>query len=94
MVHNLKTLIKLRKISLICLFISIPINLFGLILRFSYLIIIGTPLLLLYFIFSLIFWKCPYCKERFPMRFNFKDDEYINDIDGIYCCPYCNKNLD
>jgi phage FluMu protein Com len=89
-----KSLLKLRKISLLCLFLSIPINLLGVLLRFGYLTIIGTPLLLLYICFSLVFWKCPHCKERLPMKFNHKDDEFINDVDGNYRCPYCNKELD
>ena len=93
MTNNTKILLKLRKLSLICLFLSILLNLLGTLLHFGYLIIIGTPLLLLYITFSLIFWKCPDCKERLPMRFNQKDDEFINDIDGHYRCPYCNKEL-
>lgn len=93
MTFNINTLLKLRKLSLLCLFLSIPINLLGTMLNSAYLITVGIPLLLLYIGFSLIFWKCPYCKERLPMKFNSKDDEFINDIDGIYCCPYCNKRL-
>lgn len=94
MAFSTKTLLKLRKISLLCLFLSIAINLLGTLLRFGYLTIIGTPLLLLYISFSLVFWKCPNCKERLPMRFNHKDDEFINDVDGNYRCPYCNKELE
>jgi hypothetical protein len=80
-IHNVKVLIKIRKISLLCLFLSILINLLGVLLPFGYLTIIGTPLLIIYILLSLLFWKCPYCNERLPMRFNIKDSDYINDID-------------
>lgn len=83
MAFSTKTLLTLRKISLLCLFLSIAFNLLGTLLRFGYLTIIGTSLLLLYIGFSLVFWKCPNCKERLPMRFNHKDDEFINDVDGL-----------
>jgi hypothetical protein len=92
-IHNVKVLIKIRKISLLCLFISILINLLGVLLRFGYLTIIGTPLLIIYILLSLLFWKCPYCKKRLPMRFNIKDSDYINDIDESYCCPWCNTRI-
>lgn len=92
-VHNIKILIKIRKISIICLILSIIINALNFLLRIGYLALIGVPLLLIYIIFSLLFWKCPYCKKRLPMRFNVKDEDFINDIDESYHCPNCNKKI-
>lgn len=92
-IHNSKFLIKLRKISLLCLIISIPLNLLSFLLRAGFLTIIGTPLLIIYIIFSLFFWRCPYCKQILPMKVNAKDSDYINDIDQTYRCPNCNKKF-
>jgi len=92
-IHNVKLLIKIRKIALLCLFISIPINLLGILLQIGLLIMIGVPLLIIYIVSSLLFWKCPYCKKRLPMRFNIKDDDYINDKDESYRCPNCNERI-
>lgn len=92
-IHNVKILIIVRKIALLCLFISIPINLLGILLQLGFLVIIGTPLLIIYIFLSLLFWKCPNCKKRLPMRFNIKDNDFINDIDESYCCPTCNKRI-
>lgn len=90
---KIKKMLIIRKASLLCLFISFPCNLLGTLLKMRIFIIIGTPLLIVYILLSLFFWRCPYCKERLPMRFNAKDEDYINDVDGTYQCPYCNKNI-
>lgn len=50
-VSNIKILVRIRKVSLVCLFLSLP------------------------------------------MRFNKKDDEFINDIDNCYRCPECNEKI-
>ncbi len=92
-VQNGKILAQVRKISLICLFLSIPISLFGAILNVSLLVITGILLLLIYILISIFIWKCPKCKHRLPMRFNINDDNYINDKDSSYICPNCNERI-
>lgn len=53
-------------------------------------IITGISLLSIHLVLSILFWKCPYCNSRLPMRF---DDNGNNDIDFGYRCPYCNKKF-
>lgn len=75
-----------RRISLICLFSSIIISSVDIIFRSKIVAVIGVTLLLIYILISLIFWRCPFCKKRLPMRFNSKD------VDEVLC-PYCEANL-
>jgi hypothetical protein len=89
MFNNGANILKYRKFSLICLFLSVPLNFIAMGVRSIIICIIGTSLLLIYIIMSLIFWRCPYCKEGLPMRFNSNED--INDS---YICPYCNKRFE
>ena len=88
MIGKVKNLMKLRKFSLVCLFLSIPISFFGAVFQTKYLVIPGISLLIIYITMSLVFWRCPYCKERLPIRFNINED-----IDDNYCCPYCNRKF-
>lgn len=81
-----RNILLLRKISLTCLFTSIIISIIGGIFNNLIILAIGVFLFFAYLFMSLIFWKCPFCKRRLPMRFNIKDvDEVI--------CPYCEANL-
>ncbi len=89
----MKLLIQLRRISVLCLLISIAINLIAFFSKITYLFIPGLILLSVFLIFNLIFWKCPYCKKHLPMRLNTADDDYVNDIDGNYRCPHCEHEL-
>ena len=88
MIIKIKNLMKLRKFSLLCLFISIPISFFGGILSIRFLVYIGICLLITFIVITLIFWKCPHCKERLPIRFNIN-----TDIDDSYLCPYCDEKF-
>lgn len=81
-----KDILLLRRISLICLFSSIIISIIGSIFNSIVMGIIGGTLLLNYVLMSLIFWKCPFCKKRLPMRFDIK---YVDEV----LCPYCEANL-
>lgn len=85
MAEKLKNLMKLRRLSLICLFISIPANLIGAFLSITFLNIIGLTLFIIFIVISLYFWKCPHCRRRLPIKFNLTED-----IDDNYTCPYCN----
>lgn len=81
-----KDVLLLRRISLISLFSSIIISIIGGIINSLVMAIIATTLLLTYAIMSIIFWRCPFCRKRLPMRFN------IKDVDEVLC-PYCEANL-
>lgn len=85
---------KYRKTALICLFVSIPLNiisyLMGLIGAYSIQTILTYPgvlLLICFMLISIILWRCPRCKERLPMRFDSK-----NNVDEAGC-PYCGMNF-
>lgn len=91
--ENMKAKILIRRISLFCLFTSLLVGLVGTLLHIGILAFICVPLLAVYLLLSILFWRCPHCKERLPMRLNMKDEEYINDVDGYYRCPHCNKEL-
>lgn len=75
-----------RRISLVFLFSSIIISSLSTFLNSIIGGIIGITLLIIYIIISIIFWRCPFCKKRLPMRFN------INNVDEVLC-PYCDANL-
>ena len=76
-----------RRISLIFLYSSIFISIIGTLLSSDILGIIGAISLTIYAIMSVIFWRCPFCKKRLPMRFDAK-----NNVDEVLC-PYCDANL-
>lgn len=76
-----------RRISLIFLFSSIFISIISTLLGIDILAIIGLILLTIFVIMSVIFWRCPFCKKRLPMRFDIK-----NNVDEVIC-PYCKANL-
>ena len=86
-----RTIVKFRQFVLVCFLISIPFNILGYLLRVIPLLIIGLVMVTIAVITSLIFWRCPQCKRRLPMRINAKDVN--NDIDGYYVCPYCNMQF-
>lgn len=91
-----KTIVKCRKFSLVCFFISIPFSIFGTCLGILPLSIIGFTLIVVAVITSLLFWRCPHCKMLLPTRFNAKNannDNANNDIDGFYVCPHCNTEF-
>ena len=75
-----------RRISLICLFSSIIISFLSTFLNSNIGAVIGITLLIIFILISIIFWRCPFCKKRLPMRFD------INNVDEVLC-PYCDANL-
>jgi predicted RNA-binding Zn-ribbon protein involved in translation (DUF1610 family) len=83
-----KNLMKLRWFSLVCLFISIPTNFIGGVLSIRFLSIVGILSLMIFIVITLLFWKCPHCGIRLPIRFNINED-----IDDNYICPYCNRKF-
>ena len=85
MMVKIKNLMKIRKFSLLCLFLSVPCSFIGSVLRVSLLGIAGISLLIIFLDMTLIFWRCPYCKKALPIKFNINED-----IDDNYNCPYCN----
>lgn len=84
--NKTRNVLKYRSVALYFLFSSIIALFLGSLTNSLVLTIMGSTLLIIYILISLVFWRCPFCKIRLPMRFNIKDvDEVI--------CPYCNTNL-
>jgi DNA-directed RNA polymerase subunit RPC12/RpoP len=84
MSKKVRDIMKYRKISLVCLFIAIPLNIINIFFGNSWLAILGLLLLAVFFIMAFTLWRCPKCKRRLPLRFD-KD----TDLDDIYRCPFC-----
>ncbi|MFL0246333.1 hypothetical protein [Candidatus Clostridium stratigraminis] len=89
-----RNILKYRKFALGCLFISIILSILARILSFSGSSVLtkiflypGIALLICFIVISFVFWRCPRCKERLPIRFDYK-----NNVDEVLC-PYCNMNL-
>lgn len=94
MLNRKRDILIYRRFSIFCLYLSIIVNSLGSIIGYvggatisKYSLIIGLPTLFIYFIISIIFWRCPFCKKRLPMRFDAK-----NNVDEVIC-PYCQANL-
>jgi len=85
--HKTSTIIKYRKLSTIWLITSFFIYFIGTFFMTKILVIIGVISVLIFLISVVIFWRCPNCNKRLPMRIHYKTN---NDIDNIYVCPYCN----
>ncbi|MEG1256226.1 hypothetical protein [Clostridium sp.] len=86
---KVRSLIKYRRFSLLCLFASIPLCFIGAVFESALICVSGISLLVLFIAISLIFWRCPHCKEGSPMSFNIN-----KDIDEVYNCPYCNGKIE
>jgi len=42
----------------------------------------------------ILFWKCPHCKKRLPMRFVSGVNGWVEDIDDtVKYCPSCKENI-
>lgn len=87
MFSNNQNFLKIRRLSLIILFISIIINMIGGFFSNLILAAIGILLLTIFVLANLIFWRCPSCKKRLPIKFDYK-----NNVDEVLC-PYCNENF-
>ncbi|MBP1942466.1 membrane protein required for beta-lactamase induction [Bacillus luteolus] len=84
MTRKVRNIIRFRTFSLICLFISLVLSLFGTMFSLDLLSIISFFLISVFLIISFILWRCPSCKVRLPLRF----DKY-NDFNYTYVCPHC-----
>ena len=84
--NKIRNVLRYRSVSLYSLFSSIIASFLGALTNSLVLTIMGSILLIIYILISLIFWRCPFCRIRLPMRFDIKNvDEVI--------CPYCHANL-
>lgn len=92
-IKKTKILLTLRRTSLICLFLSLLFNIMGVLTRLPLLPIIGVTFFIVFIVISFLFWNCPYCKKRLPMKFNLNDNDFINDKDSSYCCPHCMERI-
>ncbi len=88
MAKKVRDILKYRWVALICLFAAIVINIINIILQTSILTLIVVVLLIGFILISFIFWRCPSCKKRLPIRFDIN-----SEIDYIYVCPYCNTKF-
>jgi len=79
---------KYRKISLACLFSAMFIWVLNLVINSLFLVELAGVLIFLFVSITIIFWKCPQCKERLPFRFNIN-----KDLHDYYRCPYCETNF-
>ena len=94
MLNRKRDVLIYRRFSIFCLYLSIIVSFLGTIIGYTgsnviskYMLFISLPSLFIYFIISIIFWRCPFCKKRLPMRFDAK-----NNVDEVIC-PYCEANL-
>ena len=94
MLNRKRDVLIYRRFSIFCLYLSIVVSLLTTIIGYvggatisKYMLIISCTALSIYFIISIIFWRCPFCKKRLPMRFDAK-----NNVDEVIC-PYCEANL-
>jgi len=84
---------KIRKFNLFLLYfglfcffsIAITVN-FGSLLLIFIQIIVGLISGGISVILSFIFWRCPYCGERFEIRHS--------RMDKIIFCPYCGQKIE
>ena len=84
MLADTKNIMKLRKFSIWCLFLSILVGLFGVFLKTGFMVIVGVCFLITFFVVSYVYWKCPHCNKRLPMMF-----DSTKEICDTYCCPHC-----
>lgn len=94
MLRRKENVLKFRRFSIVCLLLSIIINFISTILGYicdniisTIGITLGIVLLLIFITISLLFWRCPFCKKRLPIRFDIK-----NNVDEVIC-PFCGANL-
>ncbi|ERI93945.1 hypothetical protein HMPREF1982_01315 [Clostridiales bacterium oral taxon 876 str. F0540] len=85
---KVKNIMKLRRFSLICLFVSIPMNFISALLSITFLNVLGLALFIIFIVITFYFWRCPHCRRRLPIKFNINED-----IDDNYSCPYCNEKF-
>lgn len=58
MSHKVRNIMKYRRFAIICLLISIPINIISILLKIWILAIIGAALLITFIAASFIYWRC------------------------------------
>ena len=94
MLKRKENALKFRKFSIVCLLLSIVINVTSTTLGYTgdniistIGITLGIVLLLIFITISLLIWRCPFCKKRLPIRFDIK-----NNVDEVIC-PFCGANL-
>ncbi|MFE7064326.1 hypothetical protein ACFVAD_19535 [Sutcliffiella sp. NPDC057660] len=87
MYKKVRNVIRYRDVALICLFASaffLPLSRWSRTHLSTTGTIIGIILLLIFLVICLVFWRCPNCRKRLPLRFE-KDD----DFNYTYVCPHC-----
>lgn len=80
-----------RKISVLCLALGSAVLLLSFLQAAAYRVnilwlLLGFALLLAYVLINRLFWRCPYCKKPFEMRFEKEEQK-------MAVCPNCGKKL-
>lgn len=91
--RTMRFLKNVRKISLICLYLSVPINLVSIFIPTIsmkvIMIAIGEVMLIAFIILTFLFWKCPYCSKRLPIEI----EKIVENNKELYICPSCSKKI-
>lgn len=80
--------LRIRNSVVWMLFVAVVLGIIGEILDsdwFAYLVI---SILLMFIVVSFIFWRCPNCKKRLPLKY---DSEI--ELSYAYVCPRCEKRF-
>lgn len=64
------------------------ISFFGAVLENIWLVYLTYIIMIIFTIVSLIFWRCPNCKKRLPLKYD-KETE----LSYAYVCPKCEKRF-
>lgn len=92
-IRTMRFLKSVRKISLTCLYLSVPINLISIFIPTIsmkvIMIALGESMLIAFIILTFLFWKCPYCGKRLPIEI----EKIVENNKELYICPNCSKKI-
>jgi DNA-directed RNA polymerase subunit RPC12/RpoP len=80
--------LKIRNTVIWMFFVASFLGFIGGILESVWLLSLNIILFLIFIVVSFIFWRCPNCKRRLPLRY----DKEI-ELSYAYVCPRCEKRF-
>lgn len=80
--------LKIRNAIVWMLFVAVFFGFIGEFLESVWLLSLTIILLLIFIVVSFIFWRCPNCKRRLPLRY-----EKEIELSYAYVCPRCEKRF-
>ncbi len=80
--------LRIRNAIVWMLFIAAFLSFVGGVLESKWLIYTTFLLFFIFVIVSLVFWRCPNCKKRLPLRY---DSEI--ELSYAYVCPRCERRF-